>query len=246
MWGKWADLNYSENTKGIIAGRRSSKNQGGREAIGARWRGGEEAREARARGTRRKVEQGEVQDMRRGQQIIGQKMITSISQDACWKVKLKDIRRAVVRTALDSESRSCVLVPDPSLTGEVGQIPPLLWAWNQRGWPEWLGAPAFQAVILINLSIYWTCNVPGTEPSEREVYRWGIWGQGHSSGKWHSSRSLSWIGTQESELGSHQTVNHCTCPLRGCLLIEILIPALYHSKILYSCRFDGLNNTSTG
>lgn len=51
------------------------------------WRRGEEAREARVRGTRR-VERGEVQDMRRGQQIIEQKIITSVSQD-CWKVEMQ-------------------------------------------------------------------------------------------------------------------------------------------------------------
>lgn len=52
------------------------------------WRSGEEAREARVRGTRRKVERGEVQDMRRGQQIIEQRMITSVSQD-CWKIEMQ-------------------------------------------------------------------------------------------------------------------------------------------------------------
>lgn len=52
------------------------------------WRSGEEAREARERSKRREVEKGEVQDMSRGQQIIEQKIITSVSQD-CWKVEMQ-------------------------------------------------------------------------------------------------------------------------------------------------------------
>ena len=209
-----------------------------REAGGDRHAGGGWGGQGGQRSKRREVEKGEVQDMRRGQQIIEQKIITSVSQD-CWKVEMQwHVKSSCCRNwphlrvkVLSSGSR-----PTTYWWGEVGQILPLLyleWEGLTRVSPRCsnsLNCHTDKPFHLLNMYC-----VPGTVPSEREVYRRRIWGQGHSSGKWHSwdldPGSLSWVHTKLLTIALHVLFGVWVL-----CLIEILIPALYHCKILYLGR----------
>ena len=101
-------------------------------------RSSEEAREAGGGSTRRKVDGGEVQDMRRGQRIMEEKIITSVSQ-GCWKVEMRwCVKSSCYRNCphlgvkvLGSGSR-----PTTYWLEEVGQIPSLLYLKHERGWPR--------------------------------------------------------------------------------------------------------------